>query len=218
MGELDRELILVRARQRKAETEFADYSKRKATLDASLDQLRAQEQSIPCDARLVREAGRNVRDVASDGRRSRSARTGSTCSRSLLTNLEQQEDTLQEADTAAQVLSKDFTVFVTDLKALRETADQMVQASRDDLRKILAVLAAENRHRCSDDWLESSVAAKAKAALAELHIDAVDYALWLVNQWDKGRSFLENPTEAVKNRDGEEDRPPRSRQRDPRAS
>ena len=45
---------------------------------------------------------------------------------------------------------------------------------------------------------QASIAARAKEALAELEIPVVDFALFLVDVWDKGQLLAVNPTAAMK--------------------
>jgi hypothetical protein len=196
LSALNVQLELARAKQRKAEADVAQYYARKKGLETHLEDIRTREKTfigILAESTTPKTASPTFTPWPSVPKRARRIEL----MKQLLSNLKEQEAVLGDILVLAQALSPELKALVTELKGLREQADQMVEATQNDLWKIVAVLAAENPLGAATLWLESAVAARAKEALAELHISAVDYALWLVKVWDKGRSFAANPGEAV---------------------
>lgn len=199
LQQLDRELAAANTKRDNAKASLDAYTKRKAELQAKLDTLEKQETAIK--ATLAKSASKAK--VAAPGALASYPNVPKRAKKTrllgeLLQNLVEQRDTLAEILVLANGVKTELTTLTTDLEKLRDEADELVAESRVELFKILAVMTSANPMAAATAWLESAVAARAREVLEDLDIPVVDFAMFLVDVWDKGRSFVQDPTGAVK--------------------
>jgi hypothetical protein len=199
LNQLDRDLSAANTKKAAAQANLDAYTQRKAALEAKLGTLEKEEKEIR--GVLAKSASKaktatpaTLAKYPSVPKRAKKTRLLGE----LLSNLVQQRDTLGEILVLATGVKNDLDALATDLEKLRDEADDMVAQSRTELFKILAVMTSANPMVAATAWLESAIAARAREVLEDLDIPVVDFALFLVDVWDKGRSFAADPTAAVK--------------------
>jgi DNA repair exonuclease SbcCD ATPase subunit len=199
LQQLDRDLAAAELKKANAQASLDAYTKRKAELETKLDDLEKKETSI----RQVLAKSASKAKVATPApfasyptvpKRAKKARLLGE----LLQNLVEQRTTLGEILVLAQGVQAQLDSLVKDFEKLRDEADELVAQSRTELFKILAVMTSANPMAAATAWLEAAVAARAREALEDLDIPVVDFALFLVDVWDKGKSLVENPTAVLK--------------------
>jgi predicted nucleic acid-binding Zn-ribbon protein len=199
LNALDQQLSAAESRKATAQANLDAYQKRKASLEEDLAALQKRETNIK--SVLAQSASKkkvatpaSLTSFPSVPKRARKARLLGE----LLQNLVDQRETLGEILVLAKGVQAELTTLTKDLEELRDEADELVAKSRQDLFKILAVMMAADPMAAATAWLESAVAARAKEVLEDLDIPVIDFAMFLVDVWDKGRSFAADPTAAVK--------------------
>ena len=199
LQQLDRDLSAANTKRDAAKASLDAYTKRKTELETKLQTLETQETAIK---KTLAKSSSKAK-VAAPGALASYPNVPKRAKKTrllgeLLQNLVDQRDTLAEILVLANGVKTELTTLKTDLEALRDEADELVAESRVELFKILAVMTSANPMAAATAWLESAIAARAREVLEDLDIPVVDFAMFLVDVWDKGQSFAQDPTAAVK--------------------